>query len=533
MSILEYFNSLEHTHSSLYNELNQELPKLNPESFFDYKKNLTDPFQAITTNPDTDNSILNHLYDWYKSINPYYELLDTLNPQIIKFKEIQPYRTLLLNMAKDLIRLQYTKKFPEPNIPQMTNNNKDKHNNNHLAKYNKNNKSRAADFYYGNTNNVMKTQFVNGTKLSQTINTLPSDNFDEIESIINSILILLNDILTIDNPLHYKYLSIIDIIDKYLQLFSFGKEIKGKFKTQLFKYTETAFIIYPTFNPISYTKVIYFMQAPVINFMMMNTRKVVHSTYEFPYHQIYHDLINHANKTHQIYKVKEKTTDLDTISTDLEDRFSKHNITINVLKKYINYNIKSFFVHQDLPNTDDNIKKFILCYALFITSHELGNNDFSSISQIIIEIQKGVKNKFLWLHDINESLPPSKYNMNSVIQSIKEHNIAEIAISQLKDNKVIINSEIKSYDEAMEEKYSTQTKKPTNLSPPNHLKNVNPYKLKYFKNLGISQTHKGGKKPNTHHKQTKKKSNRKTTNKSHITNLLKKHILSKVNQKIK
>ena len=85
----------------------------------------------------------------------------------------------------------------------------------------------------------------------------------------------------------------------------------------------------------------------------------------------------------------------------------------------------------------------------------------------------------------------------------------------------------------MEEKYRTQTKKPTNLSPPNYLKNVHPHKLKYFKTLGIPKTHKGGKNPNTHHKQTKKKSNRKTTNKSNITNLLKKHILSKINQKIK
>ena len=478
MNILEYFNSLEHTHSSLYNELNQELPKLNPESFFDYTKNLTDPFQMITTNPDKDDSILNHLYDWYNSINPNYQQLKTLNPKIPEFNKIQPYRTLLLNMAKDLIILQHTKQFPKPNIPQITNNNKDKKNNNTLKKYNKNNKTYRANIFYPIKNNsgTMLKHYMKGTNNSRNLNTLPSDNFDEIESIINYILILLNDILTIDNPLHYKYLSIILIIDKYLQLFSFGKKTNDKFKTQLFKYNEIPFLIYPTFNPISYTKVIYFMQAPVLNFMMMNTRKVVHSYYEFPYHQVYHDLLNHANKTHQIYQVRDKITDLDTISRVLKEIFQKNNRMINLLKKYINYDIKLFSVSpHPAPaltniNTNDNINKFILCYALFFMCHETGTTyDFSSIDTIIKNITNIYYYDDVMLKDLNESLPSSKYNMEKVISMIKENSFVEQVISQLQNTQ-----------------------------------------------------HKGGKKTNTHHKKTKKKSNRKKLNKLTITNLLKK-----------
>ena len=483
MNILDYFKSLEHTYSSLYNELNQELPKLNPELFFDYTKNLTDPFQAITTNPDTDNSILNHLYEWYQSINPNYKPLNTLEPHIPKFRGIQPYRTLLLNMAKDLIILQHTKQFPKPNIPQITNNNKDKKNNNTLKKYNKNNKTYRANLFYPIKNNSEKMlqHYMEGTNNSRNLNTLPSDNFDKIESIINSILILLNDILTIDNPLHYKYLSIILIIDKYLQLFSFGNKTYDNFQTQLFKYNEIPFLIYPTFNPISYTKVIYFMQAPVLNFMMMNTRKVVHSYYEFPYHQVYHDLSNHANKTHKIYEVRDINTDLDTtISIVLKETFQKNNRMINRLKKYINYDIKLFSVSpHPAPaltniNTDhnDNINKFILCYALFFMCHEIGTYDFSSIDTII---KKNITNIYLYddimIKGLYESLPSSKYNMEKVISMIRDNSFETTVILQL--NKV-------------------------------------------------NTPHKGGKKTNTHHKKTKKKSNRKKLNKLTITNLLKK-----------
>ena len=467
MDILQYFNTLEHTYSSIHSEIKKELELYvkNESLFFDYTKNLTDPFQAITTNPDTDNSILNHLCDWYQSINSKYESLNTLNPYIPQFRGIQPYRTLLLNMAKDLIILQYTKKFPKPNIPQMTNNNKDKHNKNTLKKYNQNNKRNRATSFYSKTNSDMIEHYLNATLKSRTLNKLPSDNFDEIESIINSILIILNNILTIDNPLHYKYLSIINIIDKYLQLFSFGKETYEKFKTQLFKYNETPFLIYPTFNPISYTKVIYFMQAPVLNFMMMNTRKVVHSYYEFPYHQVYHDLRNHANRTHKIYKDKQ-------ISSDLKERFPKNNEMINKLKKYINYDIKLFFVPPPPANTDDNINKFILCYALFFICHEIGTYDFSSIDTIIGSITDINLYDELMLKDLNESLPLSKYNMETVISMITENSF---------ETKVILQLQL------------------------------------------LNTPHKGGKKTNTHHKKTKKKSNRKKLNKLTITNLLKKN----------
>ena len=131
MNIETYFKSLKTKYNLIYTEIETELQlqKKKTTSFFDYTKHLTDPFQAITTNPDEDNSILNNLYDWYQTINPKYISLTELNPNITKFNNIQPYRTLLLNMAKDLIILQHTKQFPKPNIPQITNNNKDKTNN--------------------------------------------------------------------------------------------------------------------------------------------------------------------------------------------------------------------------------------------------------------------------------------------------------------------------------------------------------------------------------------------------------------------
>jgi hypothetical protein len=557
MSILKYFNSLKVTHSSLYNELEQELPKLNlnPESFFDYTKNLTDPFQEITTNPDTDNSILNHLYNWYKSINPYYELLDTLNPNIPEFNKIQPYRTLLLNMAKDLIILKSTEKFPKPNIPQITNNNK----NNRRAMNTIHTEGSQSKAYRTKNFTATHTENSRGLKDLESLT-------DVMKSMIIDLLNLINSVLNESSiNTYYKYLSIIEIIDKYLLLFSFGKEVsKHQHRESLLKTINTPFIIYPTFNPISYTKVIYFMQAPVLNFMIMNTRKIVHSKYELPYYQVQHDINAHSKMTH---------------SYGLEIKFSiftKINKIIGLFKKYINYDIKYFKSNTNTnTNTNNekklyniNINKFILCYIFFIICHEniylLANQEhigllfFSSSIDEMIEMIKSYSScdNYDILKDIEETFPYSDHIVEKFNMMIKHNNnkqtektkICSLAIEQLNsirdrdgldasieliNQEHKISNQIKANGEAMEEKYRTQTKKPTNLSPPNYLKNVHPHKLKYFKTLGIPKTHKGGKNPNTHHKQTKKKSNRKTTNKSNITNLLKKHILSKINQKIK
>lgn len=463
ISILEYFNSLETTYPSIHSEINKELTKLDPQKFFDYKKHLTDPFQVITTNPDTDNSCLNHLYEWYNSINPEYKKLTKLDPQIPMFKGIQPYRTLLLGIAKDLIILKYTKKFPIPDIPEiinMSNNHKLLHNttqnttqnniksirskrSNIQTKYNKNNKKKT--FFYSKINTSTKdiyNQYVNGTKNSRALNTFNSDN--DINSIIESILILLNNTLTIENLLYYKYLQIINIIDKYLQLFSFGKINYNKFTEQLFNYTKTSFIIYPTFNPITYTKVIYFMQAPVVNFYMINTRKLIHKKYEFPYHQIYHDLLNHAGKTHKAYNSE--------ISIELKPIFSKYNITINVLKKYINCNINNFLASTKNNVNNDNINKFILSYALFIMCHELGFNNIISISNTIEELNRLYLFDFLLLNDIDDSLPSPKYDMSKIKTMISSGEFFKNAILQLEDNKDKMEAESLKVKEDMEQK---------------------------------------------------------------------------------
>jgi hypothetical protein len=142
---------------------------------------------------------------------------------------------------------------------------------------------------------------------------------------------LINKVLDKSNTLFYNYLEIINIIDEYLLLFSFGKKnIIHSHRNSLLYTLETPFIIYPTFNLISYSKVIYFIQAPVLNFNIMNTRKLVHKQYQMPYYQVQHDLNGHSAMTH---------------SYGLQIEFSifnKTNITINAFKKYINYNIKQF-----------------------------------------------------------------------------------------------------------------------------------------------------------------------------------------------
>ena len=419
MAIEEYFHSLKDIYPSLYEELNKEFTSKTITAFFKYDKHLKDPLQDITLDEKNDSSILNNLYDWYKLINPNYEALGNLNPFFHQFNGIQPYRTLLLNISKDLIILQTTKRFPKPKIPNMTNNNKLLFSNktiftnkNHIRIRNINTKKRKAEKLYNQ--NILSNQ--------NNINSraLPNLEIDEkIHDMILNLLKLINQVLTREDPFYYKYVQIINIIDNYLQLFSFGKIDKYKNiheKDILLDTLNTPFIIYPTFNMLSYTKVIYFMQAPVLNFYITNTRSWVHDSYFYPYKQILHDIEGHTMMTHAYGTMNKKTKHLTGFNNQFKeikidfDKFDSINKTINSLKKYFNYN--SNFLKTNTIEENDN--KFILCYILFHFTHEdvmpgTGISFFLlSISNMIKRIERDDmgNNKYSTLI---EDFPPHKY----------------------------------------------------------------------------------------------------------------------------
>lgn len=448
-----YFESLNETHNPLYSELKTESLS-DFTKFFKYEKNLIDPFQSITLEPDTDNSVLNHLHDWYETINPSYVPINDLNPSIGEFRGIQPYRTLLLGIAKDLIILNVTEKFPKPKIPIITNNNnRILKNNTEYSIYNTNNtnkryrKTKTQARY--NSNNVTKRVSRPGNV--QNINKITTNNSrglyllnritDDMKSKILELLNLINNIIESNN---YIYLAIINIIDKYLLLFSFGGKPQDKYSNLLLEISNTPFIVYPTFNMVSYTKVIYFIQAPVMNFNIMNTRKLVHKEYDCPYFQIAHDIDNHSSKTHGYRNGNFKSiahTDIDINNnnalktSNIKLLFNKTNNIINLLKNYINYNI-TYFKNDNITIDDDDFKKFILCYSLFIICHEVGSgiNIFSSFNNLIKHVKN---NKYSFRFEsekdsIIETFPPPLYKMH-LLPPIK--NFYDITLAQIESIK--------------------------------------------------------------------------------------------------
>jgi hypothetical protein len=445
-----YFESLNKTHKSLYSELKTEFVG-DFTKFFKYEKNLIDPFQAITLEPATDNSVLNHLHEWYETINPSYIPIKDLNPSIGEFKGIQPYRTLLLGISKDLIILNVTEKFPKPKIPIITNNNNSilKQNTSKYRMYNSNKRTirRETEERY-NLNNATKRTARPGNV--QNINKITTNNSrglylldritDDMKSKILELLNLINNILESNN---YIYLAIINIIDKYLLLFSFGGKPQDKYSNLLLEIYNTPFIVYPTFNMVSYTKVIYFIQAPVMNFNIMNTRKLVHKNYECPYFQIAHDIDNHSSRTHtyrkgnfKSLKYPDNNNNNNALKTsNIKLLFNKTNNIINLLKNYINYNI-TYFKNDNITIDDDDVKKFILCYSLFILCHEIssGINIFTSFNNLIKNV-KDNKYVFILEHEkdsIIETFPPPLYKMHLLPPFEKFYDITLAQIESIK-----------------------------------------------------------------------------------------------------
>lgn len=508
MELETYFETLQDSHILLHSELTTEL-KSNSKTFtdfFKYNNNLKDPFQDINLDISKDTSVLNDLYNWYISINPEYKPLNDLKPVIPKWKDIQPYRTLLLGIAKDLIILKSTEKFPKPKILEMTNNDRRKlkeYNNaitakpyntedisieifNLKRKYNRNNRM----FKSKEINHPGKLRKVTVGKLQSGITTIHSRELSKLEkitpesiNIINSLLKLINEVLS-----SYEYKEIINIIHQYLLLFSYGygheilkqsiKENGGSTEsphTDIFNTLHTPFLIYPTFNPISYTKVIYFMQAPVLNFIITNTRIQSHGRYIEPYLQITHDIAAHAKWTHS-YEVIIEGSEIYVNEKLIIDRmlnqpkksipfnsFAKINNSIQSLKNYINYDRK---IIDNIPNSDDksilnniNIKKLILCYVLFCLFHESASHRGYGIGSLLLSFDNLVSQ----LKDIpqiisNENSPLSIdfIEVFPKLEIFKNKDVAlnmnELAISYLNENKLKIEAERTTLNGFLEQK---------------------------------------------------------------------------------
>jgi hypothetical protein len=305
---------------------------------------LEDPFFIIKPEEGTYN--LDNIAEWYESKNPEYKPVNKVAFNVPEFNFI------LAVMLKDLVLLSTIKKYPlrdskntvEPRI--------------------------SEEPYEQVTYN-----------LPTTATTASSINFDELFRKINSEVNMESGIL---------YIKFLDILSDYITIFSLGilysqldstfpkdaKDAKGDNKwSELHKdiailetIKKIPYIIYPSLIQISYDKVLYTIQAPVINFRLNNKRRFIHNRFYNSIFEISHDISMHATLTH-MYQLN--------ISGDkLKKFFTNRKTVLDMLKEHI-----SFSLYKKTDNINYYDRKMV-AYIIFYMVHET----ISGTSSILFEL---------------------------------------------------------------------------------------------------------------------------------------------------
>lgn len=358
--------------------INEQLP--NPkDGKFSYDNSTsalgaTDPFFSIEK-PTEGNYNLDNLYDWYLTKNPEFKPVESLDIKVPEFKFITAV------MAKDLLILQMTEKYPK------------KHKNNtKSSNHNKNIPCKAHSI----------------------------DLYKKIEKDTSKSITILNLINKFIET--YKYLEFLEILKHYLTLFTIGELYSEATKdicediTIIDKLMKKPYIIYPTTLQLSYNKVIYTTQAPIINFRLSNNRKKIHNSFDSPMFELAHDIGFHAKQTH----IWEQSRWNKNIFIP-KDNFYKINGIIQILKPYI----------SNINGTEpEHYNNQLLTFIIFYVIHESGNvRDLYNLNKSIIFL-KNESNNNLFLED--KKLRPAvefvinlqtKKTLNNTLQSLTQQNI--------------------------------------------------------------------------------------------------------------
>ena len=105
----------------------------------------------------------------------------------------------------------------------------------------------------------------------------------------------------------YLYTEFIECLEKYLLFFTTGRLLAGSDDLRtlinlLKSLINTCFIILPTFEQTDFKKVLNLCAAPVLNLRLPNTRIYTHGNEVSIAFELYHDLLNHNFRTHQVTK---------------------------------------------------------------------------------------------------------------------------------------------------------------------------------------------------------------------------------------
>lgn len=354
----------------------------------------SDPFFTIEK-PSEGAYNLDNLYDWYLSKNPNFLPVNTegLNIQVPEFA------FLIAIMAKDLLILKKTRQYPQKDLKNTSTSNK-------------------------YTTDYERTYFkcdIDSMVLHQ------QKELDNSKS--DFVLNLINTFITTG----YSYLAFLEILKHYLSIFNIGelyfentqkicKDIKI-----IDKLIKKPYIIFPTTIQLSYAKVIYTMQAPLINFRLSNNRKLIHDTFESPIIELSHDIDFHSRKTH-MWEISAHNNN-QPFNPKIE--YPIINTIIQKLKPYIS---------NTTGTTPDNYNNQLLTFIIFYIMHESGTvrdlfNLHSSI--ITLTIQNVITNNvFLEDKKLKNAVEyaynqTTKQNLNDIS---KEVNVTIPLLEYILDN---------------------------------------------------------------------------------------------------
>lgn len=407
-NIIEEINKLAiDPEKTLLDLFNESFSKVKDEQLITYKTTIIDPFLTISKPTETKPYNLDNLYDWYLTKNTTFretgQTIRAADPKVPEFK------TILALILKDLLLLLISNTFPIADE-----NDTDPRGFERCCKY-------------------IKT-------LSGTHFTNP-ENKEEKHKIIYEVLIKLKNI--IENG--YKYLEIIELIIDYYKLFNFGdlneefvpeKNVRENtvyenvIDSQCLEYinilrnlSDTYFMIYPSFSFVNYTKILYFLQAPVLILKMSNIREFTDKFWMSPITQIWHDIAFHSRITHCL-KSYEKT--LEEMPLDLQNQTINlyRNIDglydnvfrrkFKIIKEYINVNYKNLD-SDDLTLSIPERIKYYIAYVLFSFLHEGDYSDEILIAKCTVLHINNLETRLKALLEKPEHTKESLIKKNKII----------------------------------------------------------------------------------------------------------------------
>ena len=344
----------------------------------------SDPFFTIEK-PREGAYNLDNLYDWYLSKNPNFLPVNTegLNIQVPEFA------FLIAIMAKDLLILKKTRKYPQKHFKNTSPSNK-------------------------YTTDYERTYF----KCDIDSMVLSSNSKKELDdSKSDFVLNLINKFITTG----YSYLAFLEILKHYLSIFNIGALYSPEITNSICKdikiidkLIKKPYIIFPTTVQLSYAKVIYTIQAPLINFRLSNNRKLIHDTFESPIIELSHDIDFHSRKTH-MWEISAHNNN-QPFNPKIE--YPIINTIIQKLKPYIS---------NTTGTQPDNYNNQLLTFIIFYIIHESGTvRDLFNLHSSIITLTK-----------------PNVINNNVFLEDEKLRNAVKYAYNQTpKQNRNDISKEV-------------------------------------------------------------------------------------------